>query len=77
MIGELGTHRPSILSHITPRAPKRLVFSNQPLQLFTDLEKIHRELDQGEMRGAVVTDEKLPLMRKGVQRFETAAGKPM
>ena len=37
------------MSHISPRSPQRILFSNQPLQIYTDLEKIHRQLDQAEM----------------------------
>ena len=37
------------MSHISPKSPQRILFSNQPLQIYTDLEKIHRQLDQAEM----------------------------
>ena len=47
----------TIMSHMSPRAgvqvqqaPKLLKFSSQPLQIFTDLDQIHRKIDEGEIK---------------------------
>ena len=65
----------SIMSHISPKSPQRILFTNQPLQIYTDLEKIHRQLDQAEMNYYSKDKEtELPtksLRRQKVQNMDT------
>ena len=39
----------TIMSHMSPR-PQIMKFSNQSFQIFTDLEQIHRKIDEGEIK---------------------------
>ena len=39
----------TIMSHMSPH-PQIVKFSNQSFQIFTDLEQIHRKIDEGEIK---------------------------
>ena len=69
----------SVMSHISPRSPQRILFSNQPLQIYTDLQKIHRQLDQAEISylspDIIESEPAKGLKRQKIQRMETLRGK--